>query len=301
MKLKIGDYTRILDGLYEGAYIVDLKKKIHYWNDSAEKITGFKKSEVVGECCADDILVHMDEKGRNYCVRSCPLDSVMRKRKSEEHELYLKHKNGYRIPVSVKIIPIYDSKRGITGAFEIFKDNSKTETFAEKINSLEKVALIDSLTGIPNRRYIEMNITARLNEMSRFGWKFGLLFIDIDNFKKVNDTYGHENGDNVLKMVANTISRNSRANDIIGRWGGEEFICLVVNVNKKQIYSVAEKFRMLIEQSGVTVKGGNLVRVTISVGGTIVKLNDDDKSLIERADSFMYESKKSGKNLVTIG
>ena len=129
---------------------------------------------------------------------------------------------------------------------------------------------------------------------------FGIAFIDIDDFKLINDTYGHPVGDMVLKILAETIQNNFRKHDFLGRWGGEEFIIVFSDVNSDGLLDAAEKIRKLISTSSLRLKEENL-RVTVSIGATIILANDTPETIISRADRLMYTSKKNGKNTVTIG
>lgn len=292
-------YKDILDNLYDGVYYVDSKRKITYWNSSAEKITGYTADEVVGSFCYDNILQHINEKGDKLCLIGCPLEKTLADGGVREMHIYLHHKEGYRVPIYVKSIPLYDKEGKVDGAVEIFSDKSERETILEKVKDLEKMAMLDSLTQIPNRRYIENKIKLKIGEYELQKKKFGVLFVDIDNFKIFNDEYGHDIGDKVLVTVANTFMNNLRANDIIGRWGGEEFVGIVEIADEKSLELLAEKFRVLVENTLVEAND-SLLNVTISVGATIVKEIEKSESILKRADSNMYESKMSGRNRVTV-
>ena len=159
------------------------------------------------------------------------------------------------------------------------------------------MALLDPLTELGNRRYIEMNLKARLEEMHRYGWPFGVLFIDVDRFKEVNDRYGHDIGDRVLKMVGKTMVNNLRSFDFLGRWGGEEFIAILANVNGDHLHSVANRCRLLVEQSSISIRDKD-IRVTVSIGASPARLHDTVEMLVRRADRLMYGSKTSGRNCV---
>ena len=161
------------------------------------------------------------------------------------------------------------------------------------------MALLDPLTGMGNRRFVEIGLNSRLNELQRYGWKFGLLFIDIDHFKKVNDLYGHETGDMVLKMVAGTLVHNARSFDLIGRWGGEEFVAIIANVTGEELLRIARKYRALVGESNV-LAGKDRISVTISIGATLARPDDSPETLLNRADQLMYQSKLSGRNRVTM-
>jgi len=298
-----GFFKKILDNLYDGVYFCDWDRKITYWNKSAEKITGFKKEEVVNSHCWDNLLVHTNAKGESLCETDrCPAVRAMRQDKTVEEEVYLRHKNGHRVPIHTRISPIKDENGKIKGAVEIFGDNSAKVAAFNKIEKLEELAFIDALTGVGNRRYSEIKIGAKLEEISRYAWaeEFGIIFVDIDRFKDFNDKFGHDAGDSVLRLVSKTILVNLREGDFIGRWGGEEFIVLVSGVDRKSLLSTAEKLRTLVENSDFKLEGAS-VNVTISSGATMAKKIDEMDKLMKRADNLMYQSKQSGRNCVTIG
>ncbi len=162
------------------------------------------------------------------------------------------------------------------------------------------MALLDNLTQLANRYYIEREIRSRFEEKKRFNIPFGILFIDIDNFKKFNDIYGHYVGDNVLKFISNNFIANARPFDLYGRWGGEEFVGIIRDIDSKELKLLGDRLRLIIENSYIMYKNEKLY-ITISIGATLVKENDTIDSLINRADTLLYKSKRSGKNCLTIG
>ncbi|MBN1621355.1 MAG: sensor domain-containing diguanylate cyclase [Endomicrobiales bacterium] len=290
-----------LNNLSDGVYFVDNNRTITLWNESAKKISGFTAEEIMGKSCCDNILIHIDDKGETQCNSACPIMEAINTGKTfESKQLYLNHKNGHRIPVSVRVVPIWDSSNQIIGAAEIFNDLSAKISALEKIEELKKLILFDTLTEIGNRKYIDMNLYTRFAELERYNMPFGILFIDLDDFKKINDKYGHEIGDRVLKMTAQTMIKNIRPFDIIGRWGGEEFIAIFVNVNEEQLISIANKLRLLVGESVLTTPS-QIIRTTVSMGATLAKKDDKIETIIGRTDQLMYKSKNAGKNRVTLG
>lgn len=293
-------YKNMLENLYEGVYFVDTERKITFWNKGAERITGFSAEEVTNKFCYNNILNHIDEEGVELCRNGCPLQRTVEDGMTRETKVYLHHKGGHRVPVVVRAIPIKDEEGRIIGAVEAFSDNSKEDGFSKKIEELETLALRDQLTGLPNRRYTDSFITSKVNEFFSLGIPFGICFIDIDKFKNFNDAYGHDVGDEVLKMVAKTYGHVVRSNDLIGRWGGEEFIGVFSGVDAESLSSVCEKLRTLIEKSSINNRGETL-KVTISIGATLFKLEDSAETAIKRADELLYQSKENGRNRVTLG
>ncbi len=292
MKFSKDFYRNLLDNLFDGVYLVDMEKKITYWNKGAEKITGYKASEVIGKRCQDNILVHVSEEGVSLCeTEFCPAERAIQEGGLQEIEAYLHHKNGHWVPVLIRASPLKDSDGNIIGAIEIFSDNSSQVAARQKIEVLRKMALLDPLTGVGNRRYAEANLNSKLNQLKRYGWSFGMLFIDIDDFKRINDVYGHLVGDEVLKMVAKTFVNSLRSFDIVCRWGGDEFIAIIVNVNEEQLHSIANKLSLLVKKA-ILSAGSDIVQVSISVGATLARTTDTVDTLIKRADELMYRHKR---------
>jgi diguanylate cyclase (GGDEF)-like protein len=229
----------------------------------------------------------------------CPAAKTLKDGREREEELYLHHKKGHRVPVSIRVAPIHDPQGRVIGAVEVFGDNSTKVEAKQAIEELQRMALLDTLTQVGNRRFAEMNLTARLGEQNRYGWTFGVLFMDIDHFKDINDTYGHEVGDQILRMTAKTLSNSVRSFDLVTRWGGEEFLAIIANVDGDRLHIVAEKLRAMMERSSIS-HNSETIKATISIGATVAQPEDSVDSLVRRADKLMYESKLSGRNRVTL-
>jgi diguanylate cyclase (GGDEF)-like protein/PAS domain S-box-containing protein len=298
MMIRPEQYKAILDNLSEGVYFVDRARVVTYWNTAAERLTGYAAKEVVGRACFDNILAHMDERGTNLCTSGCPLHATILDGQTREMEVYLHHRDGHRVPVVVRAAPLRDEAGNILGAVETFSSNTAKVAALDRIRELEQVALLDPLTGVGNRRYADASLEARLASMHRLGWPLGLLLIDIDAFKSVNDTHGHKVGDEVLRMVASTVSGTVRSYDEVARWGGEEFVILCPGLDRNGLHAMGERLRTLVEGSGLRLHDG-AVRVTISVGAALARGEDTPASLIERLDRALYASKREGRNRVT--
>ena len=292
-------YATLLDNLYDGVYFVNRDRQITLWNKAAEKITGFTQAEVLGKRCADNLLRHVDDRGNSLCEGACPLSYTLLDGQPRSASVFLHHKDGHRLPVAIGVAPITDHQQKIIGAVEIFRDNSATVAALEHLKELEDLAYLDELTKIANRTYLENFIVGKFNEFRRLGWSFGVIFVDVDQFKQVNDTFGHQTGDLVLKMVAQTLLKNCRSFDLVGRWGGEEFLCVISKLkDPDQIMIIAERLRALVESAWVSLPDCSL-HVTISLGVTLARLPDTPETLIHRADGLMYRSKAAGRNLLT--
>jgi len=292
-------YRNILDHLFEGVYYLDTDRKITYWNRGAEMLTGYQAGEVVGRSCADNILVHADEKGNLLCsAGTCPAAKSICGGGFQEADIFLQHKDGHRVPVTVRINSVRNDSGRIVGAVEIFSERYGKLALEQQVAELQRLSLLDALTEVGNRRFGEGQLRARLNEFQRTTVQFGVLLLDLDHFKAVNDTYGHEVGDRVLKMVAHTLAVNVRPFDHVSRWGGEEFLVIITNVDLPRLCAIAEKLRLLVMSSRLTDLHP-AVRATVSIGATIVAREDTVESIAARSDKLLYQSKGKGRNRVT--
>jgi diguanylate cyclase (GGDEF)-like protein/PAS domain S-box-containing protein len=292
-------YKTLIENLYDGVYFVDRERRITFWNKAAERITGFSKDEVLGTRCFDNLLRHVDDQGNSLCLRGCPLLSTMHDGRLRSASVFLHHKSGQRLPVAVGVAPIADDQGEIIGGVEIFRDNSTAMAALEQLRELQDLAYLDELTRIANRRYLNIFLASKFNEFERHGWPFGVIMADLDLFKQVNDTFGHQVGDAVLKMVAETLLKNCRSFDLVGRWGGEEFLCVLCNpIAEEQLMAIAERLRNLMASTWLTMPDRS-IKVTISLGITLVRSQDTVETLIQRADALLYRSKTAGRNCNT--
>lgn len=294
-------YKDLVDHLFDGVYFVDQNRVITYWNQGAERITGYSAEQVIGRSCRDNLLNHVSANGLQLCLSNCPLSACMEDGKPREAEVFLHHASGYRVPVRVRASPIRNAAGEIIGAVETFNNNTRTVNLRHQLRELRRTSQKDPLTRIGNRLFVEGRLRAMLAEFRHTHTPVGLLFLDIDYFKQFNDIYGHELGDKVLQMVASTLSYNIRTSDAVGRWGGEEFLVLLYDVEDEgDLFIIAEKLRTMVAWSQLDWQGEQL-KVTISVGATLLQSHDTPASFVRRADLLMYESKHHGRNRVTVG
>ena len=288
----------ILDSLFDGVYFVDHERRITYWNAAAERISGYSKTDMLGSCCAANLLRHVDAGGQELCLHGCPLSTSIDDGKPREASIFLHHKLGHRVPVSVRTSPVRDDQGKIIGAVEIFTDNSSALQLLREFEALKHEVYQDPLPATGNRRYGEVTLSTLLYEWHEHAHPFGLLFLDVDHFKIFNDTYGHQQGDEVLIMVAKSITNSLRNMDVVARWGGEEFVVILPGATPVIVKAIAERVRMLIANSFINHGAENL-RVTVSIGGTVSRSGETVETIVKRADELMYCSKADGRNLVT--
>jgi diguanylate cyclase (GGDEF)-like protein/PAS domain S-box-containing protein len=296
----ISIYSELLDNSFDGICLVNSERKITFWNKGAERITGRQADQVVGQEASLEILQHIDESGAQLMNLDCPLIGTLSDGTIREAEVIIRHAEGFPIPVMVKTFPVRSRSGRLVGAVEMFSDNRNLKRLKRREESLEQTTAYDPLTMVGNRKHLEKKLRAALMELSFSGLPVGILFIDIDHFKAFNDTYGHNIGDKVLRAVANTLRLNLRDTDTCGRWGGEEFLAIVYDVDLSALEVLAEKLRVLVMQA-IVKADRSIPSVTVSIGATLARRDENLESLIHRADTLMYQSKAQGRNRTSYG
>ena len=160
--------------------------------------------------------------------------------------------------------------------------------------------MIDALTGLYNRRHMEERLNDEYQKFKRTEQGFSIMIADIDDFKKVNDKYGHDTGDTVLKTLSKNIREIVREYDVVARWGGEEFLMLFPNLMNGDSEGRAEEIRKAVERQGYLYENQEF-SVTLTIGVATIIENETIEEAIKRADNALYEGKETGKNKVVIG
>jgi diguanylate cyclase len=180
---------------------------------------------------------------------------------------------------------------------ELEESKRTTSKLTQLLEQVESKAMIDPLTQVFNRGTYNMEIVQMIKEFKRYKNPAALIIIDIDHFKVFNDDYGHKAGDAVLTLVASLIKDAVRDTDMVFRYGGEEFVVLLNNLDLKNALIVAEKVRAQIESHNLT-KMGTVLKVTASIGLSCFKEGDIESTIFERADKALYKGKQNGRNRV---
>ena len=170
---------------------------------------------------------------------------------------------------------------------------------------LKRVGLTDALTGVQNRRYFEHRCPVEISQARRYKHPLACMFLDIDKFKRINDTYGHPTGDEVLRSVANIIQAQLRSGDTIARYGGEEFVVLLPKSELHHARQIAERIRSSIEEEHLLAHSGHVIKMTISIGLSMLpakNLSEESHQLaavlVAAADKALYQAKHNGRNRV---
>jgi diguanylate cyclase (GGDEF)-like protein/PAS domain S-box-containing protein len=264
------------------------------WNSSIGRFFGVTADAIVGQPLLNRVSLHLEELTsspnfldvRNVIVKVgwCRVDASWRKG------------GGQEMWGDCVIAPVVEADGSAGGYVAVIRDVS-----VEHINTQELIdaALTDPLTGLHNRRGLEGRSEAIHFRPGGAPVTQVWIMVDIDHFKRVNDTYGHEAGDEVLKAVAEALRSTARGADIVARFGGEEFVLVLPDTSAELAVRIAERLRLAIEALSTDVEG-QVIRVTASFGVAQRAAQESQLEVLERADAALYSSKKEGRNRVTV-
>ena len=291
-------FRAVLESLPIGVYLTDLKRQIGFLNTSAERITGYLGQEVIGHFCHDNLLMHCDENHVALCGCACPLAQTMQDGRPREASIFLRHKEGQRVPVRVRAIPVRDEFGVVVGAAECFEERSFRAT-EMRCPHLRGDVSLDDVTEIPDRQATLAGLGAALEEFAASQVPFGVLSIAIDNPDHVRHVYGCQAVNQVLYAAAQTLSSGSRPDDLVGRWREDRFAALVACPAADGLLSCAERLKRLVSLASVPWWGDRL-SVTVSMGGTMVRPGDTVESLLERAEEALQAATAAHADAVLV-
>ncbi len=278
-----------LEAAANGILITDKDAVIIWANSAFGRLTGYKPEEVVGHKPSD-----MVKSGVQDAVFYQDMWADLLAGRHWRGELVNKRKNGSLYHEELNIAPVKNSAGEITHFIGIKEDITERK---EMEAQLQKLASIDPLTGLFNRRvFLEQLERERAKVARLLHYSAVLLMLDLDFFKRVNDTYGHATGDAMLQAFAEVVRNNSRSIDVPARLGGEEFAILLAGANKNDALTMAERLRQQVAEIVIKHKAGP-VRITVSIGAAILLPDDfNSEGVLHRADAALYEAKDRGRN-----
>ena len=268
-----------LPGIY---YLADREGRFHRWNQELEQVTGYTAEDLPGVSALD--LIAPDSRP---AVQEAAEQALARGWAEVEAELVTREGESRPYLLSAGRVEFRDRPLLSTVAVDIARRKSAEQ-------KLRRMATHDPLTGLLNRRGIDQRLAQEVKEARRYDRPLAVAMFDIDHFKRVNDTYGHDVGDEVLQAVARVAQAHLRASDMLARWGGEEFLVVAPETDGDGARELAEKLRQSVEASSHPEAG----RVTISAGVAAFTGDGEAQDLVKRADGALYQAKEGGRNRV---
>lgn len=281
-----------LASIGDGVLSTDTACNITYLNIAAERMTGWSCDEALGRPIADVFLLIDSETlqpARN------PVEMVIAQRKNMRLHAnsMLIRRDGYKSPIEDSVAPIFDRNGDVTGAVVTFHDVSEVKAIAHK---MEHLAQHDYLTGLPNRLLFNDRLSQAIIYAKRHKTQLAVLFLDLDNFKHINDSLGHSIGDKLLESVASRLVTHVRDSDTVSRFGGDEFVVLILEDTLAENATITAE-KILHSLAEPHYLAGVELHITTSIGISLFPMDGDDaEELLKNADSAMYHAKKKGKS-----
>lgn len=281
-----------LDSIGDAVVSTDFRGRIIYLNHAAERLTGYEHPSVVSLPVAN--VVRLIHAGTGIPVQDPAADSIINneKRFAGDHTLLVRS-DGSRVPVEVSSTPIHDRLGGVVGAVLVARDITAAQELSDR---LSRLALYDNLTGLPNRILFADRLDNAISRSIRTGKSLCVLYIDLDNFKVINDTWGHDAGDQLLKVAAERLQQCVRESDTVSRHGGDEFLALLIDCAASDA-GIPCAQKIVDALSAPCALSGREAVLSASVGIAVFPEDATEReALVRAADGAMYRAKSAGRN-----
>jgi len=289
-------YRTLVESTHDFVFMVDRRGLFTYVNPNFEKVTGYSLAELQGHPFTKVIT----PQERETIIDRFKKD--VRGFPSLPYETELVDKVGEKVVVEFLASNLFDSRGNVTGRFGVGRDITKRKEMEALLKDSEKryreLSIIDDLTQLYNCRHFYTQLRMEIDRTDRYGQPLTLLLLDLDDFKRFNDTYGHVEGDRVLSRLGQVVKRCLRQADSAYRYGGEEFTILLPMTTNKDAAVIAERIRAEFKKEKFSPGSGKNVHMTVSIGHGQYQPQEDIKDYVRRVDQFMYRAKKNGKDRI---
>ncbi|MBD3610988.1 MAG: diguanylate cyclase [Hydrogenovibrio crunogenus] len=280
-------FAKVIQQTADFVKITDKAGYLVFVNQALMDKTGYTEQELIGKTPAV-LKSEMQDQEKAKSLWDTILSGEV-----YHNRIMNRCKDGSTYYEETTISPIFNRDGDIEYFVSTGKDVSEQVKMQQELNDL---AMKDALTGIWNRRHLTDVVNTEMKRVNRYGGRFGMIMFDVDYFKQINDDFGHDIGDETLVQIAKIVQKIVRETDYIGRWGGEEFLLIALELDASLTAKLAEKIREAIEEF-VFPKVG---QVTVSLGATVYHKNETEAQLFKRADEALYLAKRHGRNRVEV-
>ncbi|RMF88679.1 MAG: sensor domain-containing diguanylate cyclase, partial [Planctomycetota bacterium] len=286
----------VLDSMSDGVLFVDRERRIRYWNHGMESMTGVAAESVCQRFWEPGILGLRNEQGNPIEPDNCPVTTALQCGMRMYRRLTLRGRHGHETPVNAQVLPIRREDNTVLGAAMIVHDASSEISMEQNLETLKDRVTKDPMTQVANRAEFDRTLEHLVQHYRQRNAIFSLIICDIDKFKRINDTFGHQAGDEAIKSLASLLRNHSRPGDLVARYGGEEFVLLCVDCDIGTATRRAEQIRQILARTPQSMLDGRCI--TASFGVTQVQPGDTAETVLRRADRALLMAKDRGRNMV---
>jgi len=288
--------NKLIDNMHDGVVFVDARNQIMLWNTGAERLTGVAAGAAKGKVMAPSLLQMADRAGKSLPDAACPITEAVKSGVQSMQRLSIMGRSGRHVEIDLHTIPVRTADGVSQGATVLLHDASSEASLEEKCQALHAEMTKDPMTQVANRAEFDRMLAAFVDAHQETGLPCGLIMVDIDHFKNINDTYGHQAGDEAIVSVASLLKSMCRAGDLVARYGGEEFAVLCADCNNATAARRAEDLRKNLSELPHSELGNK--SITASFGVTELQAGDTPDTMLRRADRALLQAKDQGRNQV---
>lgn len=289
-------HQRLFDTMRDAVIFVDANMNVTQWNSGAERLTGISGKSMAARTFVPSLIGLCDEHQKAIDDRDCPLARILKGEAQWLRRLNLGGRNGKSIAVDAHAVPVLDSEGVVIGASLLMHDASSEISLEQRCQNLHDMATRDPMTQVANRAEFDRVLNEFVGAHCDTKRPCSLIMTDIDRFKTINDTYGHQAGDVVIVAIANLLKTFCRSGDLVARYGGEEFVLLCADCDNATAARRAEEVRVAFGLIRHSALGDRCV--TASFGVTEVQPGDTPETMLRRADRALFTAKETGRNRV---
>jgi diguanylate cyclase (GGDEF)-like protein len=287
---------QLIDSMHDGVIFVDAQSQIFLWSKGAERLTGVSSSAASGRRFVPSLLDMCNTAGRRVRDEACPVARALASGAQLRQRLEILGRQGGHVAIDLHAIPVHTPDGDLLGATVVLHDAEPEASLEEKCEALHAEVTKDPMTKVANRAEFDRMLALFMEAHQQAGLPCSLIMTDIDHFKSINDTYGHQAGDEAIISVANLLKQMCRSGDLVARYGGEEFAVLCADCSIADAAARAEQIRRKLSETPHASLGTK--RITASFGVAELQAGDAPEALLRRADRGLLMAKEQGRNRV---
>jgi diguanylate cyclase (GGDEF)-like protein/PAS domain S-box-containing protein len=292
-------FRNFLENLQTGVYVVDRDQKILFWNAGAERITGFLRQDVVGRYCRENLFASKDKTDSFAKEAAAAIETVLRDGKATTINVSFRHKEGHRVLVRARAVPIRNNHGSVIAAAESFEESIAVSMWDRRHERLSKYGCLDEETGTLNKSFVRLQLKELMHTYVEFKVPFSVICTRIDHMDDLKSTYGHKAVGAILRAVGQSVGNSLRPTDFWGRLDDRDFLAILPECNAQDVDKVGQRLKKAVGMAEIRWWGDNL-SVTASFGGTTIRVGDTEETLLGRAERALIESATQGGNCVSL-
>ncbi len=288
-------YRDILNRLQVGVCVLDLQKRIVFWSDGAEQLTGYTRSEVIGHSCCDNILQHCNQKSCEMCDEKCPIEVALHDAQPFESNGFIHHQSGHRIPVHTWTIPLRDKNGFIIGIIQTFDGQFAAKPPDPKEHSLKQRGWLDEVTDLPAQAIMYSHLREAIATFTELHIPFAVILVDFPDLDQFRARYGQGAARSILQVLSRTMRNTVWPTDFVGRWSEGRFLVILMGSSEEALHAIASRmFRML--DNATIMWWGEELSVRGCLGPAAAQKGDNLESILQRAQRSLEESAQLAKH-----